>query len=255
MLSSKNEASVSSLASRRRQQCLLTFTKIMSLPHSHVLQHTLRHWWRRDIGFEGVMVRPKTFFGLALHAHNDIFGCLPPKELPRDYANPESLPPWNALYTPPRKIDLHMQFRRCLRERTRNLQLQEMRNTNSASWCNSMHPPTRRVWLRCLPRGGVFLRVIVRLHSGYTTVGAMLPYMPEVRCPSCGAEDSVEHLLCSCVAFVARRSELYDEVKRLTAEPVTMPLLLGFSLSLDSDVLRKVTCATARFVVDCRRWP
>ena len=150
------------------------------------------------------MARPRTFFGQALHSHNDIFGCLPPKELSLDYVNPVSLPPWSSLYSPPRKIDIHMQFRRCLRERTRKLQLEDLRNKNSALWYNSMHPPTRSVWLRYLPPGGVLLRVIVRLRSGYTTVGAMLPYMPEVRCPDCGAEDSVEHLLCSCVAYFER---------------------------------------------------
>ena len=201
------------------------------------------------------MLRPRTFFGQAYHSHNDIFGCPPPREPPREYMNPVSLPPWSSFYNPPRKIDVHMQFRRCLREKTRKRQLQDMRGKASANWYNSMHPPTRRVWLRCLPPGGVYLRVIVRLRSGYTTVGAKLPYMPEVRCPACGADDSVEHLLCSCVAYFERRSQLYDEVTRLTTEPLTLSLLLGFSTLLDSKVLRRITIATARFVVDCQRWP
>ena len=251
----QNEASVSSLASRRRQQCILTFAKIMSLPRSHVLQQTLRHWWRRDIGFEGLMLRPRTFFGQAYHSHNDVFGCPPSKELAFEFMNPISLPPWSVFYTPPRKIDIHQQFRRCLREKVRNLQLQELRNKHSASWYNSMHPQTRRIWLRCLPPGGVYLRIIARLRSGYTTVGGMLPYMPEVRCPDCGAVDSVEHLLCSCVAHFERRSKLYDEIGNFTTEPLTLSLLLGFSLSLDSKLLRRITIATARFVIDCKRWP
>ena len=251
----QNEASVSALSSRRQTQCLLTFTKIMSLPHSHVLQQTLRHWWRRDVGFEGLLLAPQSFFGSALHAHNAVFGCPPPRELPQSYKNPVRLPPWNAFYTPSRKIDIHMQFRRNLRERTRATQLTELRNTKSATWYNSMHPAERRVWLHCLPRGGVYLRIIVRLRSGYTTVGAMLPYLPEARCPDCGAVDSIEHLLCSCIAHLARRSQLYEEILRITDQPVTLSLLLGFSANISSKILREVTTATARFVVDVKRWP
>ena len=37
------------------------------------------------------------------------------------------------------------------------------------------------------------MRIIARLSSGYTTAGRMLPYMPEVRCPDCGTEDSIAH--------------------------------------------------------------
>ena len=65
----QNEACASSLASRRtrRQHCILSFVKIMSLPDSHVLRKTLRYWWLRDVIFEVVELFPPTgtFFGLA----------------------------------------------------------------------------------------------------------------------------------------------------------------------------------------------
>ena len=205
----QNEASVSSLSSRRTQQCLMTFMKVMSLPSSHSLQETLRQWWRRDVGFEGPLLRPRTFFGTALHSHFALFGCAPPKELPIQFKNPFSLPPWSSVYTPPKKVDVHMDFSRCLRDRTRMLQLRELRESHKADWYNSMHPPaSRRIWMRCLPKGGVFLRVIVRLRMGYTTIGAMLPFLPEQRCPECGAVDSIEHLLLTCIALIERRSQL-----------------------------------------------
>ena len=251
----QNEASVSSLASRRRQHCLLTFMKILSLPQSHVLQEKLRYWWRRDSGFEGLMLKPSTFFGRALHAHYEVFECYPPRALPPAYTNPASLPPWSSVYTPPRKLDIHMQFRRDLRERTRAQQLRQLRLTHSASWYNALHPTSRRVWMRCLPTGGVLLRIITRLRTGYTSIGAMLPYLPETRCPGCGAVDSVEHLLFSCISHFAARELLFNEVTRLTDQPVTITLLLGFSCFVSNEVLRAITTATARFVVSAKRWP
>ena len=111
----------------------MTFMKVMSLPSSHSLQETLRQWWRRDVGFEGPLLRPRTFVGTALHAHFALFGCAPPKELPIQFRNPFSLPPWSSIYTPPKKVDVHMDFRRCLRERTRMLQLRELREATKQS--------------------------------------------------------------------------------------------------------------------------
>jgi len=251
----QSEASVSSLASRRRQQCLLTFTKVLALPPSHVLRSALQSWRRRDIGFEGPMLRAQTFFGLALHAHFDLFGCVPPTEVRAAFSNPVSLPPWSVLYFPRRNVDLHMQFRRDLRFRTRQSQMRTLRNSAAASWYTSLHPPARRNWLKCLPAGGVFLRVIVRLRTGYTTIGGMLPYLPEQRCKSCGAVDSVEHFLCTCIGLYAERARLYDTVSGLTDLPPTVPLLLGFNSSLSSGTLRGITTATARFVVAAGRWP
>ena len=105
------------------------------------------------------------------------------------------------------------------------------------------------------PQGGVFLRVIVRLRTGYTTIGAMLPFLPEQRCPECGAVDSIEHLLLTCIALIERRSQLLSKITNLTLETMTVPLLLGFSSSLPTSTLRKITTETARFVVDCKRWP
>jgi len=234
----QNEASVSSLSSRRRQQCLLTFVKVLALPPRHVLRDALRAWWARDVGFEGILLSPRTFFGSAFHFHHQLFGCVPPRELPCGYSNPVSLPPWSSLYVPPRRIDLHMQFRRHLRESTRRLQLANVLRAPASSWYSSMHPPMRRIWLKCLPRGGVNLRVIVRLRSGYTHVGGMLPFLPEARCPECGAVDTVEHLLCSCIALFGARSRLYATVSRLTDAPITV-----------------APTATARFVVEAKRWP
>ena len=234
----------------------MTFMKVMSLPASHSLQETLRQWWRRDTGFEGPQLRPRTFFGSAFHAHVALFGCPPPRQLPIQFKNPFSLAPWSSIYKPPKKVDVHMDFRRCLRQRTRDIQLRELRSSHKATWYNSMHPAlTRRIWMRCLPKGGVHLRVIIRLRTGYTTVGAMLPYLPEQRCPNCGAMDSIEHLLFSCIAFIDRRSQLITRVTRLTQETLTVPLLLGFSCTLSNDSLREITTETARFVVDCKRWP
>jgi len=251
----QNEASVSSLASRRRQQCLLTFTKVLALPSNHVLREALQAWRRHDIGFEGPMLRARTFFGSALHAHYELFGCAPPGVLQHEYSNLTLLPPWSVMYFPRRSVDLHMQFRRHLRRRTRESQMTEMRSTPAASWYTSMHPPARRNWLKCLPPGGVFLRVIIRLRSGYTAVGGMLPYLPEQRCELCGAVESVEHFLCHCIGLYSLRARLYDAVSAVTDLPPTVPLLLGFSSSLRSDVLRTITTATARFVVAAKRWP
>ena len=195
----QNEASVSALSSRRRQRYLMTFMKVMSLPASHSLQETLRQWWRRDTGFEGPQLRPRTFFGSAFHAHVALFGCPPPRQLPIQFKNPFSLAPWSSIYKPPKKVDVHMDFRRCLRQRTRDIQLRELRSSHKATWYNSMHPAlTRRIWMRCLPKGGVHLRVIIRLRTGYTTVGAMLPYLPEQRCPT-----AVQWTLSSTSCFLA----------------------------------------------------
>jgi len=249
----QNEANVSSLASRRRQQCLMTFTKVLALPPTHVLREALRAWRRRDIGFEGLSLRAQSFFGSALHAHFDLFGCPPPDVLLAEYTNPASL--WSALYFPRRNIDIHMQFRRHLRRRTRESQMSALQHSHAALWYTSMHPPTRRNWLRCLPTGGVFLRVIIRLRSGYTTVGGMLPYLPEQRCELCGAVDSVEHFLCNCIGLYSARVRLFDAVSGLTDLPLTVPLLLGFSSSLPCDILRNITTATARFVIAAKRWP
>ena len=69
------------------------------------------------------MLRPRTFFGQAYHSHNNVFGCPPSKELAFEFIPPISLSPWSVFYTPPRKIDIHQQFRRCLREKAQNLQL------------------------------------------------------------------------------------------------------------------------------------
>ena len=252
----QNEASVSSLLSRRRQKCLMTFMKVMSLPQTHVLQATLRQWWRRDIGFEGPLLRPKSFFGFALHSHIALFGCAPPQNLPIQFKNPYSLPPWSSIYTPPKKVDVHLLFRRNLREKIRVMQLAELRESHKAAWYNSIHPISmRRIWMRCLPQGGVYLRVMIRLRTGYTTVGAMLPYLPEQRCPECGAIDSIEHLLFHCIAFFELRSKYFSRVRCLTEETLTLPLLLGFSSGLSNDTLRKITTETARFVIECKRWP
>ena len=156
-----------------------------------------------------------------------------------------SLAPWSSIYTPPKKVDVHMDFRRCLRERTRMLQLRELRESHKAEWYNSMHPAvSRRIWMRCLPQGGVFLRVIVRLRTGYTTIGAMLPFLPEQRFPECGAVDSIEHLLLAYIALIERRSQLLSKITNLTLETKTVPLLLGFSNSLPSSTLRKITTET-----------
>ena len=131
----------------------------------------------------------------------------------------------------------------------------ELRSAHSASWYNGLHPTTRRVWMRCLPRGGVFLRVITRLRSGYTAIGARLPYLPETRCPACGASDSIEHLLLSCIAYFGAREKLFQEVSKVTDHSVSLALLLGFSSSESNEVLRAITTATARFVVEVKRWP
>ena len=134
--------------------------------------------------------------------------------------------------------------------------LRELRKNNTAEWYSSMHSTiARRIWMRRLPQGGVFFRVIVRLRTGYTTIGAMLPFLPEQRCPECGAVDSIEHLLLTCIALIERRSQLFSKITNLTLETVTVPLLLGFSTSLPNRTLRKITNETARFVVDCKRWP
>ena len=138
-----------------------------------------------------------------------------------------------------------MLFRRSIRERTRQLQLSELRESHKAEWYNTMHPKsTRRIWMRCLPQGGVFLRVIVRLRTGYTTVGAMLPFLPEQRCPNCGALDSIEHLLFTCIAFFELRSKYFTKLNSLTQEALTLPLLLGFSSTLPSSTLRAITTET-----------
>ena len=83
----------------------------------------------------------------------------------------------------------------------------------------------------------------------------MLPYLPETRCPDCGAIDSVEHLLYSCIAHFATREQLFQEVSRLADQPMTIALLLGFSSSVSSEVLRAITTATERFVISAKRWP
>lgn len=110
----QNEASVSALSSRRRQQCLLTLMKVMSLPPSHVMQETLRKWWRKDVGFEGALLRPRTFFGLALHFRIALCERFPPKSLPMHFLTPYSLSPCSRNYVPPKKFDVHLQFLRCL---------------------------------------------------------------------------------------------------------------------------------------------
>jgi len=251
----QNEASVSSLASRRQQQCLLTFTKILALPPCHVLREALRLWRRREIGFEGPMLRAQTFFGLALHAHLAVFGCTPPTTLHVQYSNLVLLPPWSAIYCPRKQVDLHMQFRRHLRHLTRVSQMSKLQTTPAASWYMSLHPPKRRTWQKCLPQGGLFLRVIIRLRSGYTAIGGMLPYLPEQRCESCGAFDSIEHFLCNCIGLYTERARLYDVVSEVCDRPPSVPLLLGFSASLSNAVLRQITTATARFVIAAKRWP
>ena len=203
----QNEASVSSLASRRRQHCLLTFMKILSLPQSHVLQEELRYWWRRDSGFEGLMVKPSTFFGRALHAHYEMFKCYPPRALPPAYTNPASLPPWSSLYAPPpRKIDIHMQFRRDLRERTRSQQLRRLRQTHSASWYNSIMPSVDALstYRRCTSAS--YHPASHRLHDDRRNV-AVPPrdQMPWLRC---------SRFLFSCIAHIAARERelLFSEV-------------------------------------------
>ena len=130
-----------------------------------------------------------------------------------------------------------------------------LRSSPAAAWYTAMHPTVPRIWLRCLPRRAVHLRVIVRLRSGYTTIGGRLPYLAKQRCELCGAVDSIEHFLCHCIGLYAERARLYDVVSALTSLPPTVPLLLGFSSSLRSDVLRSITTETARFVIAAKRWP
>ena len=251
----QNETSVSSLTYRRAQNILRMYAKILALPRDHILRDLLRGWVTSDMGFEGYSLTPQSFFGSAWHAHQRVFGSCPPTELAPIYANPVPLAPYHPLHMPAREVDLHGSFRRHLRANIRVLQMNSLRSCAAASRYNAMHPPRRRHWMACLPSGGAKLKVIVRLRSGYANIGRQLPWAPETRCPSCGDRDSIEHFLLRCTGLLTRRSELADTVHRITQEPLSVQLLLGFDDALPSQQLRKITTATADFVLNARRWP
>ena len=123
--------------------------------------------WRRWL--VGIMLRKRAFS--RSHFTRTIKYFQPPREPTLEYTNSVSLTPQISFY----KIHAHIQFRHCLREKTRKRQLKDTRDTVSAAWLKPMHPSSRRTRLRCLPPGEVNLRIIVRLHSRYTTVGDVLP--------------------------------------------------------------------------------
>ena len=250
----QNECSVSSLESRRSKAAIIKYAKILSLPRSHPLRSLLHRWWHKERERETQTPRPPTFFEFASREHQRFFGYRPPEELVSSSANPVSLPPWNLLYTPANKIDVHALFRRRLRERVRAAQMVEFRASPPAAWYNALHPPERREWLRCLPAGGSRLRIIARLRSGYADIGRMLPYREETRCPGCGAFDTVEHLLLHCMALICERGVLFDFFALHTEEVPSLSVLLGFA-ALPTNTLRLITTATAKFVIAARRWP
>ena len=100
--------------------------------------------------------------------------------------------------------------------------------------------------------GGVFLRVIGRMRSGYANFGNSTPFGAESRCPYCGALDTIEHLLLHCISLHSERCILFKELSSITKMSPSLPLLLGFA-SLSSSSLRRITIATARFVCSARR--
>ena len=123
----------------------------------------------------------------------------------------------------------------------------DLREKLSASWYNTLHPISRRDWLKCLPPGGVYLKILIRLRSGFGNIGQASHYRVESRCPFCGSHDTVEHLLLSCISLYEQRCTLMRIVSGLTDLEPTIELLLGFG-PLPNKVLRKITIATAQFV-------
>ena len=251
----QNETSVSALKFRRQQGVLRMYAKILAMPFDHSLRQLLRQWWSWDAALEGLAEQPHTFFGCVTHIFHSVYGTLPPQEASADYKTPIPLPPWHPLHMPARAVDLHCNFRRQLRQRVRAAQMNTLLHCRSAAWYVTLHPRERRHWISCLPTGGAFLRIIVRLRSGYAHIGDRLPWSRETRCPACGADDTIHHLLLQCIGLVTARGELLDSVARATSKAPTVPLLLGFDEHLSRHKLRSITNATAKFVVEARRWP
>lgn len=251
----QNETSVSALKFRRQQGVLRIYAKILALPYDHSLRKLLRRWWSWDAVLEAPLARPQSFFGCVTHTFQTVYGSLPPQEASDTYKTPVAFPPWHPLHLPVRAIDLHCNFRRQLRQRTRTTQMNTLLHCQSAAWYITLHPRQRRNWISSLPPGGALLRIIVRLRSGYAHIGERLSWAVQTRCPACGADDTIHHLLLQCIALVRARGEMFDVVAAVTSMPPTVRLLLGFDEHLSSRKLRHITSATARFVITAQRWP
>ena len=174
----------------------------------------------------------------------------------RDRSFPVPLPPWNAFYSAPNKVDVLKHFRRTLREKTRAAQMFDLNSARSTFWYCTHHPPKRRDWLKCLPSNRVEQKIMIRLRSGYAGIGffthsdnAVLP------CPKCGGYDSVRHMLLDCNAYQVERTRLFEKVAAVTNGQVgvTLPILLGFHVSLSNSKLREITSATGQFVLTIGR--
>ena len=184
-----------------------------------------------------------------------VYGTAPPRVATDDYKNPVAFAPWHPFHMSTRTIDLHGNFRRQLRSRTRAAQMNTLLHSRSAAWYTALHLQQRRHWPTCLPTGGAHLRIISRLRSGYAHIGDRLHWVTDNRCPSCGSEDSIQHMLLQCLGLVRARYDLLDSVRKVTNKTISVRLLLGFDGQLSSAKLRKITNATAKFVIAARRWP
>jgi len=248
-----NECGVSSLATRRSQAVLRTFYKILAMSDSHPLRVQLAEWMESDRIFEAIEVRPLSYFGAVVDTHQCVLKSLAPATLP-GFRNVAPLPPWNHFHLDFKLFDVQRGFRISIRHAIRGGQMLSLRATAAASQYVHWHPSSRRDWMRCLPKGGLHLRIISRLRSGYADVGPCGHYGDVLPCPGCGGADDIPHMLRDCPAYADERTRLYAAIEDLLGHPVTMTDLLGFSSTLSATRLRDITTLTAKFVVAIRRF-
>ena len=253
-----NEASTSSLSSRRDAAVLRTYMKILALPITNPLRESLRKWQQTTRPYEIATgcSTPRSFFFVAEQTYSKYFYVAPPRTPAINMSFPIPVPPWNIFYKAANKVDILKEFRRTLRQKSRVSQMVKLNSARSTFWYCQHHPPKRRDWLKCLPLKRVLQKIVIRLRSGYAAIGffthsdnAVLP------CPSCGAYDSIRHMLLDCNANYVERTILFEQVAAATGGQfgVTLPLLLGFHDSLSNRKLRDITTSTGQFVLDIGR--
>ena len=248
-----NEAGVSSLQSRREQSVLRMYYKVLAKHETHPLRRALSKWWSFERIRESLSPRPRSFFGVVVESHLRVLQRPAPQKAP-GLANPVPLPPWNPFHIPHKKIDVQQQHRREIRKGIRVQQMMKLRARRATKQYVHWHPPQRRDWMKCLPVGGAYLRIIIRLRSGYADIGPCGHYGDTLPCPNCKGRDDVPHILRDCPAYTVQRSQLYIAASRIAGRPATMTDLLGFSSTLSTQRLRAITTLTAKFIISVRRF-